>query len=337
MGCGLSAPDDDADSFESVTHEFTIRRYSRSKGIGPGKSIPSRDFFAADGRKWQVRFYPDGYGPGPSPYAAFFVETLHPPRLRAVRARFTIQLLKPDGGVAYTRRADRPVRFDRRCSSWGFPEFVRRDELEGAPLAVLDGDDDSIRARCIVDVVPKKKRKSAVTVPPPDFAANAMDFLRSGRAPFDVKFSVDGGAVFEAHRLVVAARSDWFAAAVYGHGDGSKGAETTWVEATTPCVAVHGTSPDAFGALLHYMYHDTLPEEMMKEKGDAVMTRELFEAADMFLVERLKKMCANRMCRFINDDTVEGIMDLAKAHSCKELERACRNHLKRRKALAVRR
>jgi speckle-type POZ protein len=76
---------------------------------------------------------------------------------------------------------------------------------------------------------------------------------------------------------------------------------------------------------------------MMKEKGDAVMTRELFEAADMFLVERLKKMCANRMCRFINDDTVEGIMDLAKAHSCKELERACRNHLKRRKALAVRR
>jgi speckle-type POZ protein len=175
-----------------------------------------------------------------------------------------------------------------------------------------------------------------VTVPPSDFAANTMDFLRSGRAPFDVKFSVDG-AVFEAHKLVVAARSDWFAAAIYGHGDGNKGAETTWVEATTPCIAVHDTSPDAFEALLHYIYHDTLPEEMMKEKGDAVMTRALFEAADMLLIERLKKMCANRMCRFINDDTVEAIMDLAKTHSCKELERACRNHLKRRKALAVRR
>jgi speckle-type POZ protein len=333
MGCGLSASDDDADSFESVTHEFTIRRYSRSKGIGPGKSIPSRDF-AADRRKWYIRFYPDGSGTGPSPYAAFFVETLCLPHLRAVRARFTFQLLKPDGGVAHTRRADRPVRFDRYCSSWGFPKFVRRDELEGARLGVLD-DDDSIRARCIVDVVQKKK-KSAVTVPPSDFAANTMDFLRSGRAPFDVKFSVDG-AVFEAHKLVVAARSDWFAAAIYGHGDGNKGAETTWVEATTPCIAVHDTSPDAFEALLHYIYHDTLPEEMMKEKGDAVMTRALFEAADMLLIERLKKMCANRMCRFINDDTVEAIMDLAKTHSCKELERACRNHLKRRKALVVRR
>jgi speckle-type POZ protein len=34
-----------------------------------------------------------------------------------------------------------------------------------------------------------------------------MDFLRSGRAPFYVKFSVDG-AIFEAHKVVVAARSD---------------------------------------------------------------------------------------------------------------------------------
>jgi hypothetical protein len=35
-----------------------------------------------------------------------------------------------------------------------------------------------------------------------DFAVKAMDFLRSGRASFDVKFSVDS-TVFKVHKLVV--------------------------------------------------------------------------------------------------------------------------------------
>jgi hypothetical protein len=49
------------------------------------------------------------------------------------------------------------------------------------------------------------------------------------RAPFDVKFFVDG-TVFVAHKLVVVvARSDWFVVASYGH-DGNKGADMTWVE-----------------------------------------------------------------------------------------------------------
>jgi hypothetical protein len=55
-----------------------------------------------------------------------------------------------------------------------------------------------------------------------------MDFLWSGWAPFDVKFFVDG-TVFVAHKLMVIARSDWFAVASYGH-DGNKGADMTWVE-----------------------------------------------------------------------------------------------------------
>jgi hypothetical protein len=33
-----------------------------------------------------------------------------------------------------------------------------------------------------------------------DLTANTMDFLRSGRALLDIKFSMDG-AIFEAHKL----------------------------------------------------------------------------------------------------------------------------------------
>ncbi|XP_039818796.1 BTB/POZ and MATH domain-containing protein 1-like [Panicum virgatum] len=342
MGCCLSEPDAGVELQDPVsgTHQFTIRHYSQTKGIGPGNSILSR-YFTVDGRTWFARFYPDGYTPN-SAFAAFYVQTLYKPRRRAVLARFTFQLLKPDGTVRYSRRSDGPCTFDRRCNSWGFRVFVTREALEGAELGVLH--EDSIKVRCTVEVVNSRRRESrgggdgdrassvaagSATMAPQsaDFAANAMRlFLKSGRAPFDVKFSV-GGTVFEAHGLVVAAQSEWFATALYGHG----GEGGRWAEAGLPCVTISGTSPEAFEGVLHYIYHDELPEKLIKANGEAAMTRQLFEAADMFLIERMKQMCAGRLRRFIRDDTVRGIMDLAQAHSCKELEQACQAFLGRRR------
>jgi speckle-type POZ protein len=123
---------------------------------------------------------------------------------------------------------------------------------------------------------------------------------------------------------VVAAQSEWFAAALYGHRGGER-----WVEAGLPCIPISGTTPEAFQGVLHYVYHDALPEELIKAKGEAVMMPQLFEAADMFLVGRMKAMCASRLRQFINDDTVRSIMELAQAHSCEELQQACQNHLGR--------
>ena len=342
MGCCLSAPDaggglDDLDPV-SGTHQFTIRHYSQTKGIGSGNSILSR-YFTVDGRTWFLRFYPDGYTPN-SVFVAFYVQTLYKPYCHAVRARFTVQLLKPDGTVAYSRRSDRPCSFDRRCNSWGFRVFVTREALEGAELGVLH--EDSIKVRCTVEVFNSRRKDrgggggaddrassavAGVAMAPhqSDFAANAMRFFKSGRAPFDVKFTV-GGTVFEAHGLVVAAQSEWFATALYG-----RGGEERWAEAGLPCVTISGTTPEAFEGVLHYIYHDDLPEELIKANGEAGMTRQLFEAADMFLIERMKEMCAARLRRFIKDDTVRGILDLAQAHSCKELEQACHTFLGRRR------
>ncbi|KAJ1273280.1 hypothetical protein BS78_06G267800 [Paspalum vaginatum] len=329
MGCCLSSADDDDGDGATVsgTHQFTIRRYSQTKGIGFGESILSR-YFTVDGRTWFARFYPDGYTAN-SVFVAFYVQPLYTPLCRPVRARFAFELLRPDGTVAYARRSDRPCNFDRRCNRWGFRVFVTRQDLEGAALGVLH--DDKITVRCTVEVVNSRtrsnKRRAAPAAAPQqsDFAANAISFFKSGRAPFDVKFSVDG-TVFEAHGLVVAAQSEWFATALYGHGrDGER-----WAEAGLPCVNVSGTTPEAFQGVLHYVYHDTLPEDLIKANGEALMTRQLFEAADMFLIERMKQMCAARLRRFINDGTVQSIMELAQVHSCKELELACQNHLARR-------
>ncbi|EES11589.1 hypothetical protein BDA96_06G273400 [Sorghum bicolor] len=335
MGSCLSAAGDGgqaASSASSVsgTHQFTIRGYNATKGMGVGKSILTR-YFTVDGRTWFARYYPDGYNMETSDFIALYVQTLYKPLCRPVRARFTFELLRPDGSVAYARRSDRPCNFDMRCSSWGIRAFVARGDLEGAELGVLH--QDAIKVRCTVEVVNSQRKRGggrprAPVAPASDYATNAIKFLSSGTAPpFDVKFSV-GGVTFEAHALVVAAQSEWFAAALYGHGAGER-----WVEAGLPCISISGTTPEAFQGVLHYVYHDALPEELIKAKGEAVMMPQLFEAADMFLIGRMKAICAIRLRRFINNDTVRSIMELAQAHSCEELQQACQNHLARRRRL----
>lgn len=333
MGSSLSAAGDGGQgsaSSVSGTHQFTIRGYNATKGIGIGKSILSR-YFTVDGRTWFVRYYPDGYNFQSMGFVSFYVQTLYKPVCRPVRARFIFELLRPDGTVAYARRSDRACNFDTQCNSWGLRAFVARDELEGADLGVLH--QDAIKVRCTVEVVNRRRkrrggdggRRRAPAAAVADYAANAIRFFSSGTAPFDVKFSV-GGVTFEAHALVLAAQSEWFAAALYGHGGGER-----WVEAGLPCIPISGTTPEAFQGVLHYVYHDALPEELIKAKGEAVMMPQLFKAADMFLIERMKAMCASRLRRFINDGTVRSIMELAQAHSCEELQQACQNHLGRRR------
>lgn len=333
MGCCLSVPDDEdvvvTGSVSEVpkvsgTHEFTIRQYSRTKGMGVGKSILSQ-YFTVDGRTWFIRFYPDGYSSAESDWISFYVQTLYRPQISAVHAEFTFHLLNPNGDVVYSRRSDRACNYDRFCNNWGLRRFITRQQLEAENFAALHA--DSLTVRCTVQVIKERgKRRAgpqpgpvAVPVPPSCFAENAMRFLVGGRAPFDVEFDVDG-EIIGAHRLVVAGQSSWFEGLLYGQGK-----EAGWGR-----VNIMDTSPEVFKGVLHYIYHDKLPEEAIKGENADAMTRQLFVAADMYLLERLKKMCASRLCRYINDGTVDDIMELAESHSCEELQQACKNHLARR-------
>uniref|UniRef100_A0A0D9WAN0 BTB domain-containing protein n=1 Tax=Leersia perrieri TaxID=77586 RepID=A0A0D9WAN0_9ORYZ len=159
-----------------------------------------------------------------------------------------------------------------------------------------------------------------------------MEFLLSGDAPFDLEIRVvgDDAATFHAHRMALAAQSLYFRRRLYGEvGNEAGGAPPSAID-------VHGVSPEAFGAVLHYVYNDALPEEVTNKSGNAAafMARELFEAADMYAMDRMKLLCANNLCRFIDVDTVSPIMEIAEAHSCELLKKARRNYMKRRRILA---
>ncbi|XP_044968880.1 BTB/POZ and MATH domain-containing protein 2-like [Hordeum vulgare subsp. vulgare] len=310
------------------THEFTIRDYSRTKGIGVGKSILS-EHFSVNGRRWYIRFYPDGYSTADGAWIAFYAQTLHKPQLRPVRAEFSFQLLGPDGEVRHTRRSDRACKYDTFCNSWGIRRYITRYQLESAALGAIHA--DSITVRCTVTIHRAQRRSLAVNrpglvkMPPPppsNHGENAIRFLASRKAPFDVRFEVDG-EVFEAHRMVVAAQSSWFEGLLYGHGR----------EAGKDVLLQVGggiVTAEAFRGVLHFIYTDELPGEAAGGRGSYDVTLRLFAAADYYLIDRLKLMCACRLGDFIKDSTVEALMEIAEAYSCNDLQQACRNFAARR-------
>jgi speckle-type POZ protein len=312
-------------------HEFTIREYSRTKGIGVGKSVLSQ-YFSIDGRRWYIRFYPDGYSRADSAWVAFYAQTLYKPQFRAVRAEFTFQLLGANGEVRYTRRSDRACKYDTFCNSWGIRRYIGRNTLEAAALAAVHN--DSITVRCTVTIHQASRRSLPVPHPwlvhmpdPPasTHGENAIRFLAGGKAPFDVRFDVDG-EIFEAHRMVVAAQSPWFDGLLYGYGREAR-------ESDPVDVGGGVVGAEAFRGVLHFIYNDELPATVTAKKRQNrryEATLRLFQAADYYLMDRLKMLCAIRLGDFIQDSTVDTIAEYAEAFSCKELEQACKNFAQRR-------
>ncbi|KAI5019772.1 hypothetical protein ZWY2020_044660 [Hordeum vulgare] len=145
--------------------------------------------------------------------------------------------------------------------------------------------------------------------PPSDHGMNALRFLASGKAPFDVRFDLDG-EIFEAHRMVVAAQAYFqqFEGLLYGHGR----------EAGKDVLEVGGgaVTAEAFRDVLHFIDTDEIPVEGTKGRGSYDWMVQLFEAADYYLIkDELKLVCVCRLGEFIKDSTVLS----------KDLPQACQN------------
>ena len=76
--------------------------------------------------------------------------------------------------------------------------------------------------------------------------------------------------------------------------------------------------PRVFKALLHFIYTDALLE--VHEEDKIVMAQGLLVAADRYAMERLKLICADMLCNYINDArTAITTLDLADKHGCRRL------------------
>lgn len=182
---------------------------------------------------------------------------------------------------------------------------------------------DSFKIKCDVKVIRPNRVQTtmsrSVAVPPPNLHRHLEDLLVS-RVGADVVFDV-GGEMFVAHKAVLATRSSVFMAVLFGDNIEEK--------AALHGVKVDDMDPDVFRAMLHFIYTDSLPE--VEDGGDVmVMTQHLLVAADKYNIGRLKLMCEDKLCRYIDAKTVVTMLVLADRHGCRCLQEACVGFLKSR-------
>jgi hypothetical protein len=140
-------------------------------------------------------------------------------------------------------------------------------------------------------------------IPKPSLVDDLRGFVNE-EAFSDIAFIVEGIPVY-AHKILCL-RCKYFRAMLAGDMRESRERE----------VVIPDVRHSIFLALLEYLYTDDLEVHL-----DAAM--ELFETADRFGVERLKKMCESKMLESINVDNAAGLFHAADQHNASGLRVQC--------------
>ncbi|PVH34505.1 hypothetical protein PAHAL_8G234300 [Panicum hallii] len=301
---------------EAVTgsHVLKIEGYSRTKGIGNGEFIESSTF-ALGGHLWLIRYYPHGCGSDNAGWISFFLELEHSDAT-SVKASSKFCLLDEMGEPApsHSRHSSVIRTFKASVPSWGYERFIEKKALEESTYLK----DDCFRVRCDVTISKEFRAEDTarfVTVPPSDMHQHLARLLSSG-AESDVTFRV-GEETFAAHRVVLAARSPVFMAELFG--------PMKEKHKTSRPIQISDMEPGVFGAMLHFIYTDSLPEAAV-DTGDAsvsVMAQHVLVAADRYGLERLKLICEDKLCGYISTGTAATTLALAEQHGCRGLKEAC--------------
>lgn len=311
------------------THAFKVDRYSLHRGLCIGSFVRSATF-GVGGYDWSIRFYPDGL-PSSADYAAAFLELMSTD-VAEVMASFDLRLVDQVTGQSTVLLDQGPKAFTSdvtknpsAVSAWGLPKLKKRSELEASSSTFLR--DDCLVIECDVTVPmgkPWVKKTAAaispgfefvVRVPPSDLSDNLRRLLQEKQGA-DVTFKVRD-EVFPAHKIILAMRSPVFSAEFFGP-------VAVAAESTSQCVTIEDVNPDVFGALLHFVYTDTMPAMDELDAGERKeMLRHLLVGADRYAMERLKLMCEASLCESIGVEDVADMAALADRHHCEALGHAC--------------
>ncbi|CAL4983157.1 unnamed protein product [Urochloa decumbens] len=295
------------------SHVLTIHGYSKTKeALGVGVSVESERFLVG-GHSWYIECYPCGFDEEVAGWVSVFL--CHDGAMDGevkVRHKFDL-LLSHAGETLLAARSEHVLTFSSTYDSCGLGKFVKITELEESCL--LSDDQDFFRIRCDVTVIREPH-------PGDDMRRQLGDLLANQEAGRDVTFEV-GGEQFTAHRCVLAARSTVFMAELFG-GPGKLQQNA----ANTSHIRVQGMEPKVFKALLHFIYTDSLPEVDEGDDSKVAMAQGLLAAADRYGLERLKMVCGDMLCSYIDADTAVTTLQLAHKHGCHGLKEACAKFLK---------
>ncbi|CAL4916799.1 unnamed protein product [Urochloa decumbens] len=291
-------------------HILRIDGYSGTKGTPTGEFHKSRAF-TIGGYRWFIRYYPNGITELSKDYISFFL-VLDQSVTKEVTVQYRIRF--SDQAEQTPLASEEVTTFQSYSTSWRYSMFSKREDLEKSEHLK----DDSFTIRCdiviINNVYAKEIAEEATTpafvsVPPSDLSVHFGDLLLT-ESGADVLFEI-GSQTFAAHQCVLEARSPVFRDELFG----------TMEFVTTGVVRIDDIEAQVFKALLYFMYTDSLPKA--KKEEDNVMCQHLLVAADKYNLKRLKLICEDKLCKYIDVGTVATILALAEHHHCNGLKKAC--------------
>ncbi|XP_019178716.1 PREDICTED: BTB/POZ and MATH domain-containing protein 2-like [Ipomoea nil] len=302
------------------SHDFKIKGYSLSKGMGIGKYVAS-ETFTVGVYDWAIYFYPDGKSAEDNAtYVSLFIALASD--ATDVRALFELTLLDQSGNGmhkvhSHFRRVleTGPYTLKYRGSMWGYKRFYRRTQLETSEFLK----DDCLLIQCTVGVVRtyiEAPKIYSIPVPASNIGLQFGKVLESGEGS-DINFEVEG-EVFPAHKLVLAARSPVFRAQLFG----------PLKEQNTQYIKIEEMQAPVFKALLHFIYWDMLPDLQDLVGLDTtwavtLMAQHLLAAADRYGLERLRVLCESKLIADVAINTVATTLALADQHQCVQLKSVC--------------
>jgi speckle-type POZ protein len=240
----------------SVTgsHLLHIEGYSRTKLFAGGQRVGSQSF-SVGGREWRLDYVPNPIDLQISLYNQYInlklvlIDSVPDPV--CARARFALLDQAGNEVPAYTQSIGWD---DYMVSGYGHGVLISKHEMEASPGLVVN---DCFKVRCHVDVLKsfrKENRGQWMTVPsvvPPSDLHQHLGHHLVTKEGADVTFQV-AGETFIAHKCILAARSPVFKAQFLGAMKESTNAEHCGIR-------IHDMVPQAFDALLHFIYTDSLP------------------------------------------------------------------------------
>ena len=144
-------------------------------------------------------------------------------------------------------------------------------------------------------------------VPPSTIIADLKALINDSTLS-DVTFIVENQPVY-AHKLLLM-RCSYFQALFMGQ----------MKESLQDTIRLDHVRHPVFLSILEYLYTDQLRIQLD-------MAMELFEAADLFCIPRLKTMCEKRMLQSITVENAAGIFHAADRHSAVALRQKCKKYI----------
>jgi speckle-type POZ protein len=302
-------------------HLLLIQGYSSTKEeIPTGESIDS-GVLLVGGHQWRIEYYPNGVDPSCADFISLYLHLVTDEDVQlTVEAYFNICFADEveQQKHMYIRACTNKCRFSNEDPCWG-RNLVRRDALERSTN--LKGDCFTIRCDIMVCKDPDTSRHAAEALMS-DIGQHFNNLLENNVGA-DVTFKV-GGEMFDAHRCVLAARSTVFMAQLFG----------PMKEGTTSSVIqIKDMDAKVYRTVLIFIYTGSffdVEEDEVEEGQDeekeveyVIWLQDLFVAADIYDIQRLKRLCEEHLCKKIGVRSVASTLALAEQHYSHRLKEAC--------------